>query len=78
MKKPTSSRFLTPQADFTFSFLPSSIVYTLLLDGTKREISFPYPEGEKGNREWPPAMADTGKSNPVKMGYYLDAFWLQN
>ncbi len=77
MKKPTSSRFPTPQADITFSFLPSSIVYTLF-STTRNEISFPYPEDQKGNREWPPAMADTGKSNPAKMGYYLDAFWLQN
>jgi len=43
-------------------------VYTLLLDGTKREISFPYPEGEKGNREWPPAMADTGIIQSCKNG----------
>jgi hypothetical protein len=55
---------LAPQADFPFSFLPSNIVDMLFVDGTKREISFPYPE-DKGKREWPAELAEKVQGAPI-------------
>src|SRR5690349_4480007 len=56
---------LAPQADFPFRFLPSNIVDMLFVDGTKHEISFPYPEDDKGKREWPAEMADEVQGTPI-------------
>jgi len=56
---------LAPQADFPFSFLPSNIVDMLFVDGTKREISFPYPEDDKDKREWPAEMAEKVQGTPI-------------
>jgi len=56
---------LAPQADFPFSFLPSNIVDMLFVDGTKREISFAYPEDDKDKREWPAEMAEKVQGTPI-------------
>jgi hypothetical protein len=59
---------LTPQAAYPLALLPRTMVDLLFMDGTKREVSFPfYVEGmpQKGKLNWPEEMAQKIRGMPA-------------